>query len=277
MVIHLAKNNLSALLFAYLLTFVGYVFAQAYPLVTGIAINGVLSNDYISIIWLIFCHLLMVFFEVIAKLYDTRVYTKIHAVFVTNIVVDSHEKHIDPKLISGRSTLLKEYVSFLERDVPDILLSIVGLFVSIFSIFYIDSTVGTACLCFFVPSMVIAYNLSRKSRVLNQELNNHLESEVSILQEGKPRQVKRHFLLVSKWKIKLSDMEAISYGLSEIFVILLFMLSLWRLSLGNAVEAGTVYTMFVYLWRFVTSFDALPQIAQKISNLQDINRRLRDL
>jgi ABC-type multidrug transport system fused ATPase/permease subunit len=218
----------------------------------------------------------MVALEVSAKLVDTRVFTKIHTAFASTAVAEAHRKGHSPALIAGRATLLREYVTFLERDVPAALLSIISLGVAIVTLFWLDPAIGAVCLFLLVPSSMINARLARKSQGLNEGLNNRLEREVGLLQRDEPHRISRHFRALGLWRIKLSDLEAVSYGALEMFVIALFGIALWRVATQDVVEAGTIYAIFAYIWRFVTSMDQVPQIVQQVAKLADISRRLRN-
>ncbi|WP_160296857.1 ABC transporter six-transmembrane domain-containing protein [Sphingomonas sp. ERG5] len=269
------KENLRQLIAAYSLTVGGYTAAQIYPLLTGFAINGVLQKNYIAILWLCLCHFVMVALEVSAKMMDTRVFTRIHTSFASDAVTDAHRRGLPPSLIVGRATLLREYVTFLERDVPAALLSIISLTVAIVTLFWLDPMIGAACLLLLVPSILINGRLAKRSQALNKGLNDRLEKEAGLLQSDAPARVRRHFQALAMWRIRLSDLEAKSYGSIELFVIILFGVALWRVAGQNAVEAGTIYAIFAYIWRFVTSMDQVPQIVQQIAKLADISRRLK--
>lgn len=269
------RENRAALVTAYGLTVCGYLAAQIYPLVTGFAINGVLQKNYTAILWLIACHFIMVGLEVSAKMMDTRVFTRIHALFASDAVADAHRRGLPPSLIAGRAALLREYVTFLERDVPAALLSLISLGVAIVALFWLDPAIGGACLLLLIPSTLINARLARKSRLLNERLNDLLEKEVGRLQHDAPTRVRRHFRATAGWRIRLSDLEAKSFGVLELFVIALFGVALWRIARQGGVEAGTIYAIFAYIWRFVTSMDQVPQIVQQLAKLADIGRRLK--
>jgi ABC-type multidrug transport system fused ATPase/permease subunit len=277
MIFDLIKQNRMKLAISYSLSITGFTFSQLYPLATGIAINGVISGYYYAVLWLLACHLAMTFFEVVAKMYDTRAFTTIHAALSSEVVDRSHNLKLPPALVAGRATLLREYVTFLERDIPSIILSLVSLSVALIALFWIDPIIGAACLSILLPATVINTRLARVSQALSRRLNNRLEDEVRLLQQGRRATVRRHFTALSGWRIRLSDLEARSYGVLELFVIMLFAVALYRISGQAFIEAGTVYTIFSYVWRFVTSLDAIPQITQQIAKLLDINARIAGL
>lgn len=274
MILGLMRQHRAMLVLSYGLTTAGYLAAQLYPLATGVAINGVIQHNFILVGWLVGCHIAMMVLEVSAKMLDTRVFSAIYTKFASDVVKSAHEQAQQPSLIAGRSVLLREYVTFLERDVPAGLLSAISLSVALIMLFWFDWVTGAACMALLVPATIINSRLGKRSRVLNRGLNNRLEREVAFLQKDQPHRLHRHFRALAMWRIKLSDLEAKSYGLLEMFVICLFGIALWRVADRNAVEAGTIYAIFAYVWRFVTSMDQVPQIVQQIAKLADIGRRL---
>lgn len=274
MINSIVRKNGAPLIVAYSLTIGGYIAAQVYPLVTGFAINGVLQKNYTAILWLCSCHFVMVGLEVSAKMMDTRVFTRIHTTFASDAIAEAHRRGLPPALIAGRATLLREYVTFLERDVPAALLSVISLAVAITTLFWLDPAIGGVCLLLLVPSIIINGRLAKLSRSLNEGLNDRLEKEVGLLQNDAPERVRRHFRALAMWRVKLSDLEAKSYGFLELFVITLFGIALWRVASTTTPEAGTIYAIFAYIWRFVTSMDQVPQIVQQVAKLSDINRRM---
>ncbi|WP_293854146.1 ABC transporter six-transmembrane domain-containing protein [Sphingomonas sp. SCN 67-18] len=275
MIVPLLREYRYPLAVAYGLSVAGYLAAQIYPLVTGLAINGVLQKNYSAILWLCLCHFIMVALEVSAKMMDTRVFTRIHTRFASDTVNEAHHRGTPPALIAGRATLLREYITFLERDIPAMLLSAISLGVAIVTLFWLDPVVGAACLMLLIPATAINGRLARQSQPLNAGLNDRLEREVGLLQAHSPARIRRHFRALAMWRVKLSDLEAKSYGLLELFVIGLFGVALWRVARIDGIEAGTIYAIFAYIWRFVTSMDQVPQIVQQIAKLADINRRLK--
>lgn len=271
----LFKANKLRLIFAYTLTIAGYLAAQIYPLFTGYAINGVVSKNYYPVLFLCIVHFIMVSLEVAAKMVDTRVFATIHATFASDMVALGRDKRLDPPLIAGRSILLREYITFLERDVPAALLSIISFGVASTALFLLDPVIGFACLLLLVPSYLINRRLAEKSKKLNEGLHDRLEREISLLQSSGGAGIRRHYKAAALWRIKLSDLEATSYGLLELFVITLFAVAFWRVATQAMVEPGTIYIIFTYVWRYVVCLDQVPQIVQQIDKLRDISRRLQ--
>lgn len=269
--VHARRARLAA---AYGLSLGASLSGQLYPFATALAINGVLEKRYLAIGWLVACHGLTLLLEVSAKLLDTRVFTALYADVAARIVQRAHADGVDPSVIAARSALSREYVTFLERDVPAALFALVGLSVSLSALFWLAPATGAACLVLALPLIAINRWLSRRSLALNRGLNDRLEREVDILRRGRDTAVRRHFRALGGWRIRLSDAEAKAYGAMEISVILLFMVALAGLAQGDTPRAGDIYAIFAYLWKFVLALDQVPQLVQQRAKLRDLDARL---
>ncbi|MBL8298327.1 MAG: hypothetical protein JNN30_08275 [Rhodanobacteraceae bacterium] len=274
MVTAFVKAHLGQLCSAYAVSMAGSLAGQLYPLATALAINGVLEGRYAAIGWLIACHFSALVLEVAAKMLDTRVFTRVYADLAGSFVRRAHEEGQDPSLIAARSALSREYVTFLERDVPAALFAAIGLVVSLSALFWLDTAIGLACLGLVLPLLAINRWLARHSLALNRRLNDRLEREVDVLRRGRAGTVERHFRALGAWRVRLSDAEAKAFGAMEISVILLFVVALMRLAGQEATQAGDIYAIFAYLWKFVAALDQVPPLVQQLAKLRDLNERL---
>ena len=275
MILDLARTHRTRLVAAYGLTALAHLSGQLYPLITALAINGVLAKDVRPILFLAAWHLMMMALEVAAKMYDTRVFTRVYADLAGGFVARAHAEGLPPGLITARAMLSREYVDFLEKDVPGALTSAIGLVTAMVVLLSLDWVVGLACLILIVPLTFINIALGRRAVMLNRGLNDRLESEVALLGRGRKTSVRRHFQALGHWRIRLSDSEARAFGLMELSVIVLIGAALWRLSLGDTIRAGDIYAVFSYVWRFVLALDQVPVTVQQIAKLKDLNGRMR--
>jgi ABC-type multidrug transport system fused ATPase/permease subunit len=262
---------------AYGLTIAAHLTGQLYPLVTAFAINGVLAQDLRPVLALGVWHLLMMGLEVTAKMYDTRVFTRVYADLAGGFVERAHAGGTEPSVVAARAILTREYVDFLEKDVPGGLTALVGLATALIVLTSLDPVVGGACLVLIAPLILINVALGRRAVTLNRGLNDRLEREVGLLSRGRTSTVRRHFQALGAWRVRLSDSEARAFGLMEVCVIVLIGAALWRLGQGDAggIRAGDVYAVFSYVWRFVLALDQVPVTVQQIAKLKDLNGRMR--
>ena len=275
MLLELARVHCGRLFTAYCLTASGMIAALLYPLATGFAINGVLAGQYEAVLWLVGCHAAQLIPTVASKRYDTRVFTRIYGALASSVVARSRTAGLDPARVAARVALSREYTVFLEEDVPRVLYAFIALTVSLSALLFLEPLLAVVCIALGGPLFLVSSWLGRRSAVLNKGLNNRLEHEVRLLSNGNENRVRRHFEVLAGWRIKLSDAEATAFGMMEMLVIVLFVVALWQV--GTAQErpqAGDVFAMFSYLWRFVESLDQAPILIQKSAKLRDLDRRL---
>ena len=105
MLYELARVHRGRLVIAYLLTSSGMVAGLLYPLATGLAINGVISGDYLAVLWLVGCHAAQLVLTVASKRYDTRVFTRIYAILASTVVRQSRADGLDPARVAARASL----------------------------------------------------------------------------------------------------------------------------------------------------------------------------
>jgi hypothetical protein len=278
MLYELARVHRGRLFIAYLLTSGGMVAGLLYPLATGLAINGVLSGDYLAVLWLVGCHAAQLVLTVASKRYDTRVFNRIYAALASKVVRQSRADGLDPARVAARASLSREYTDFLEEDVSRILYAAIALTISLSALAFLQPTLAFACLALVGPLLMIGRWLGRRSGLLNKGLNNRLESEVSLLSDGNDMRVRRHFEALAGWRIKLSDAEATAFGMMEMLVIALFFAALWQVGATEAKpQAGDVFAIFSYLWRYVESLDQVPLLLQRAAKLRDLDRRLASM
>jgi hypothetical protein len=53
-----------------------------------------------------------------------------------------------------------------------------------------------------------------------------------------------------------------------------FLLVLLRVTYMPNADVGTIFAIFVYVWRLMEKLDLMPQIVQQLMRLKDIRRRI---
>ena len=126
----------------------------------------------------------------------------------------------------------------------------------------------------FVPVAIINRRNMRRSLMLNERLNNQLEHEVQVIEAAQEGTVTHHFAEVRTWRIKLSDADAFNWTAIEALSILVFLLVLLRVAYMPNADVGTIFAIFVYVWRLMEKLDMMPQIVQQLMRLKDIRLRI---
>ncbi|WP_196886629.1 ABC transporter six-transmembrane domain-containing protein [Aureivirga sp. CE67] len=245
------------------------------PFVLGIAINDLIQKKNNGI--LLFCLLYGLSFitGVIRRYYDTRAYTFIYTNIATEIAEKQHENNVSVSSISARSSLVKELVDFFEHDVTQIFSSVISVVGALFmltffswSIFWIS--IGVIFLIFLIYSFsnntIYKYNLG---------LNDELEHRINILESKKTTNTYNHFNNISKWLVKLSDLETLNFGIIEVILFGLVIFSLYIAAGTMTATAGGIFSIVTYVIEFSTGIYMLPFVFQQLIRLKEISSRIQ--
>jgi hypothetical protein len=260
--------------FTYALTVIEDLLELSYPWATGLAINGLLAQDYRMIAPVMIAWVLHTGISCGRQMYDTRLYTQVYNTIVIDTVLRQRQSGIEPTRVAARSAMSRELVTFFEKDMPVVLNAVVSIVGSTAILFYYDLVIGAVAALLFLPVAIINRGYMRRSLMLNEGLNNQLEHEVQVIERAQEAPVAGHFAEVRAWRVKLSDADAFNWAAIEGLSILVFLLVLLRVAHMPGADVGSIFAIFVYVWRLMEKLDLMPQIVQQIMRLKDIRRRI---
>jgi hypothetical protein len=260
--------------FTYALTVIEDLLELSYPWATGLAINGLLAGDYRMIAPVMIAWVLHTAIGCGRQMYDTRLYTEVYNTIVIDTVLRQRQTGIEPTRVAARSAMSREFVTFFEKDMPVVLNSLVSIVGSAAILFYYDLAMGAIAALLFMPVAIINRRHMRRTLMLNEGLNNQLEHEVQVIEAAQAGAVTHHFDAVRTWRVKLSDADALNWTAIEGLSILMFLLVLLRVTYLPNADVGTIFAIFVYVWRLMEKLDLMPQLVQQLMRLKDIRRRI---
>lgn len=245
------------------------------PFFLGLAVNDLIKGSYHGLIMLSAVHILWLVAGTVRHMYDTRTYSAIYTSLVTQFLSRRYGKSEVSKL-SAHSTLAREFVDFLEFDLAYVVEAIYSIIGSLVLLYFYDVAVVAICFGLLIPVMAISYFYGKKMRRLTRLKNDELEKQVNIISEGNKEYIRGHYDKLRKWQIRISDREAINFGVIEIMVMAVIASSLLISThlLGTPMLAGNVIGMYTYILKFVSGLDTIPYTVQKLSSLTDITRRI---
>jgi len=260
--------------FTYALTVIEDLLELSYPWATGLAINGLLAHDYRMIAPVMIAWVLHTAIGCARQMYDTRLYTTVYNTIVVDTVLRQRQAGIEPTKVAARSAMSREFVTFFEKDMPVLINTLVSIVGSAAILFWYDLIIGAICALLFIPVAILNRFYMRRSLELNVGLNNQLEHEVRVVDAAKEGDVVQHFTAVRTWRVKLSDADALNWTAIEVLSIVVFLLVLLRVVYMVGADVGTIFAIFVYVWRLMEKLDMMPQIVQQLMRLKDIRRRI---
>ncbi|WP_169871310.1 MULTISPECIES: ABC transporter six-transmembrane domain-containing protein [Pseudomonas] len=246
----------------------------AYPLFAGFAVDSILRGDAGSA--LIYAAVVMAFWVVGAarRALDTRTFTRIYADLAVPVILNQRLQNHSTSKAAARVVLARDFVDFFEKHVPVIATALVSIVGAAVMLLVIEPWVGLACFAALVLCITLLPRFARRNEQLHKRLNNRLEKEIGLVEKVSAQTLRRHYQLLSRLRIWLSDREAAAYLMLGALAALLFIVAISQLALSPAVKAGHIYAVMTYLWTFVSSLDEAPGMVDQLARLKDIGKRV---
>ncbi|WP_350334260.1 ABC transporter six-transmembrane domain-containing protein [Coralliovum pocilloporae] len=256
----------------WLLTLCETALTALVPLFIGFAIDGLLSDDTTAFVQLAALLAGLIVVAVIRRIYDTRAYGTIRVEVGQALVKRSGDMPVSR--LNARLGMGRELVDFIEENVPALMVSAVQLVVSLVILYAFDPMLALSALV-ATAGMIGLYSLFHRLFFrLNGAHNQQTEQQVQILERKSPRAILAHFQRLRQIEVKLSDTEAVVYGL--IFAVLLgfILFNLWFAATATKASTGTLFAIISYSWEFVEAALILPASLQDWSRLSEIMGRI---
>ncbi|EOT1172416.1 ABC transporter six-transmembrane domain-containing protein [Cronobacter dublinensis] len=270
----LARRHRHKLFFTFLLVIVENVTYLLYPVLAGICINAILSGRMVSAM----LYGLMVLFiwtlGAMRRSVDTRTFARIYAGLAVSVVLAQRKKQLAASTVAARVTLSREFVDFFELHLPTLITSVASMVGAAVMLLLIEFWTGMLCLAILGVLACFLTRFTRRNEALYGRLNNRLEKEIDVVTHAASHTLQRHYHVLARLRISLSDREAMGYLTIGVLAALLFSVTIVLMTRSPDINAGHIYSVMTYLWMFATSLDDGPQLLEKYSQLKDIGRRV---
>ena len=259
----------------YGVTLLENLFYLLYPWTIGLAIDGLLAGGGPrALVPLVAVWGLHIVVGAGRQVYDTWVFARIHAEIATGTILRQRAAGMGTTEIAARAVMSRELVDFLEREVPTLATAAIGLVGGIAMLFWYDRIVGLVVTVWMLPVLVVYTLMGRRAHRLNMALNDEAEREVDLIHRSRFGPLASHFRRRGRLRVRLSNAEARSWALVELFSIAAVVLVILRMTALPAIQAGELYAMLAYVWRVLECLDQAPMLVQRFARLIDIRRRI---
>jgi len=245
----------------------------AYPIFAGFAINAIMQGNTLNALIYALFVLIAWLVGAIRRRVDTQVFANIYAKLAVNVIMNEKQNAKDDSAIIARVALSREFVNFFETHFPMFFTSVISIIGSAFMLIFVKPKVAVACFVVMTFFLIFLPRYIKKNDDLYLRLNDRLEKEAKVIGVFNKSTLNRHYDVVSKFRIAISNREAMSYFIIGISASLLFLVAIIVLS-SQQTNAGHIYSVMTYIWNFVISLDDSPKLIEEFSNLKDIGKRI---
>ncbi|MEM9563325.1 MAG: ABC transporter six-transmembrane domain-containing protein [Actinomycetota bacterium] len=245
-----------------------------FPLFIGIAINGLLDDSLDGVVALGGLGIAALAIGSLRRLIDTRTYTGIYRQVASEMVEAEQGKGTSTSTIAARTTLLTEFVEFLENSMPEIVNTVIGVVGTLVIIANLDIGLFWACLGLLAVILVTYWVTGGLNYRLNQGYNDELERQVATIESGDRARIGLHFSALMRWNRRLSDLETGNYAVVWLGIIALLLYTPIAVVVPGETEYGFAFSVLVYVFQYVEVLAALPLFIQELVRLREISTRL---
>jgi ABC-type bacteriocin/lantibiotic exporter with double-glycine peptidase domain len=248
----------------------------AYPALTGLAVDGLVDRNFrgltaLTSVWLL--HLVVAF---VRHRYDTRVFMRIYAEIAVHTTESQKKRGHSLSKISARVELARNIVDFFEAEIPAVFHNLVAVVGSLSMLLIYDLHAGLIAMLVLLPMSAVNAWYWKKALRLNEGINNQIEREVDALASARSLIIDRHFRLMWRWRVALSDAESWTWAVTEIATIVALVVVLINFTQSPGFTAGSIYAILAYVYDYLEGLDDVPNVVNNLANLKDIRERLVD-
>ena len=242
-----------------------------FPLFIGYALDDAISGTYEGVFHLGALGLTTLVIGGGRRFFDSRFYAKTYQNMGSEVISGLSEQNTSLK--SARLGMLKELVEFLEFSLPELINAIVALVgvMIIISLLNLNVFFGT-----LITTMLILtiYWISRmKTLHFNKASNDEQERQVEVISKNDKTELENHLKKIMHWNIKLSDLEALNFGLAWMVLTIFLVVSIVISADVQSVKYGVLFSLIMYVFQYMENVINIPIFYQNWLRLREITNR----
>ncbi len=270
----LGQRHSRKLILTFLLVAAENITMLLYPLLAGYAINAIVTGQALHAVLYAVMVFVMWAIGAARRSIDTRTFARIYAELAVPVIIAQREEQHSASTIAARVALSREFVDFFEKHLPVLVTSVASIIGAAVMLLLLQFWTGVACLFILAFFALFLPGFSSRNEALFLRLNDRLEKEVAFVNSASRRSLSRHYDVLARLRIKLSDREAFGYLAIGTVTAILFASTILTMSFEGGLDAGHIYSVMTYMWMFAMSLDDGPQLLEKYSQLKDIGKRV---
>lgn len=270
----LGQRHSRKLILTFLLVAAENITMLLYPLLAGFAINAIVTGQALHAVLYAVMVFVMWAIGAARRSIDTRTFARIYAELAVPVIIAQREEQHSASTIAARVALSREFVDFFEKHLPVLVTSVASIIGAAVMLLLLQFWTGVACLFILAFFALFLPGFSCRNEALFLRLNDRLEKEVAFVNSASRRSLSRHYDVLARLRIKLSDREAFGYLAIGTVTAILFASTILTMSFEGGLDAGHIYSVMTYMWMFAMSLDDGPQLLEKYSQLKDIGKRV---
>jgi ABC-type multidrug transport system fused ATPase/permease subunit len=206
---------------------------------------------------------------------DQRIYLNMFTEIATNVSRIAVEHHLSVSKTAARAQLSREYITFFQYRMPEILEQLIAIGGALIGLAFFDYRLALACSVVILPLILVNRVYNKKVVALQATLHDSFEETFEVFSGKDPERVRSYYTELARPQQKIANWGALSFGLMRTVLLVIFLVVLYIAIDLDDFSTGNIYSIVAYLWTFVTSSEYLPELLESWTSLKDISRRLK--
>lgn len=248
----------------------------AIPYLIGYAVKGAISHSFTGSLFLLVVSISLALVGAFRRSFNIRLYGRILKRLTVRQV--DRSQRAETSKISAHFNLFQEFTDILREDIPSFLyqmINIVGTLIILISMSLL--TTFSAIICGLVI-LLVYYLYRHRITFYNQQYNAEYENQVEAINHQYRRgKVRQHLQKFIHWKIKIVDMNTLTYTIGWVILDVFMVMSIWHIVANGNVKEEMIITLVMYLYQLTSALAELPFFYVRFIRLREIAHQTKEV
>ncbi len=210
------------------------------------------------------------------RIYDTRTYTKMFADLSSDVVARQLAQGEDLSKVAARSSMAWNNIEFFQYNVPEFLEQLIAVGGAVIALGLFDWRLTAVGGFLIVLVLFGSKYYMRMLEAIQVRLHDRYEDEYNIFGTREPAKIQSYYNEIADLEIRYSQRSTMSYGVVRVFLLIMFLTTLYISIDLDRFTIGALYSIVAYVWSFVTATEYIPYLSEKWVELKDASRRITE-
>ncbi|MCI5045327.1 MAG: ABC transporter six-transmembrane domain-containing protein [Aquisalinus sp.] len=244
------------------------------PYLMGRAIDGLVGGNTVPLWQFTGVIFVLLAVGIGRRVYDTRAYGRIYREAAGRTAEREVSKGAPTSRVTARVNFVYEFIQFFELMLPMGLTASITLLGAIVMLAIISPLLSILTLLVAFVVAAIFFISRKKIERFNKGVNDEMERQVDVLETRNATRINHHFAALVRWRIRLSDLEAATYGASYFVALSLLTGAIYVLIAVEEKTIGAAFAALTYVLQFTDAIVMLPYTYQEFIRTSEISGRL---
>jgi ABC-type multidrug transport system fused ATPase/permease subunit len=209
------------------------------------------------------------------RMYEPRIYLPLFTAMALSIAREGIKKQYSVSKTAARAELVREYISFFQFRIPEIIDQGVCIVGAIIALAFFDYRIAVACLTIVAPLLIITKRYAQRIEEAQHVLHDVREEAYEVFASKDLGRIEGYYQNMSNAERGIARLTGRNFGIVRIFLLGIFLVVLYIAIDLDDFTTGSIYSIVAYLWTFVSSTEYLPELLESVTSLKELHKRLR--